>query len=144
MYDFLIAHEDRECWAYKDFGWRSTASPWKGSCIFDGERIKPVSSYLVPDTEEEWDDVEDEDRVVTAQHCDDTSDVMGSSTESEEAEKNERERRKRIRRIIRKKIRVLRRRRRRRRRGRGCFKLRSAKFPKMLTTWHNGRCSTHF
>ena len=37
---------------------------------------------------------EDEDRVVFAQHCDDTSDVMGSSTESEEADKNEKEKEK--------------------------------------------------
>ena len=89
MYDFLIAHEDKECWAYKDFGWICTASPWKGSWILNGERINHVSRYLVPDTEDEWDDVEDEGRVVNAQHCDDTSDVMGLSTGSEEAEKNE-------------------------------------------------------
>ena len=72
MYDFLISHEDKEYWAYKDFGWRFTAYPWKGSWVLNGERINPVSRYLVPDTEEECTNVEDEDRSVIAQHCDDT------------------------------------------------------------------------
>ena len=154
MYDFLISHEDKEYWAYKDFGWRFTAYPWKGSWVLNGERINPVSRYLVPDTtEEECADVEDEDRIAVSstepwwemslvhenekekekdkennkdhgeeasrkpalQRCwccgsemgpegcnggirhqfdDDTSDVMGSSTEPEEAEKNEKEKEK--------------------------------------------------